>query len=207
MHSCLLSSFSIFFFFGHRGCSKADRQWAHSCNLPATMPGEAPLEGLAADWIAPRDVISRQHPELHFLVFPAWLPAYPPQIKQQSCHMAAHSPCFFSLDSLCSLFLFTSIPLSFPHLQSLGCVPYGNYSFLGCQAVQPLWGRAADGRSDWLSACVYFLVVRMSDEIKHCSAAFVPISHRFTRHDKSIGQKKRCKTWNKCPTFLIYVLF
>lgn len=118
------------------------------------MPGEAPLEGLATDWIAPRDVISRQP---RWITFPG-LPclAGPTNHITQSCHVAAH----FSL----SFFLFT--PLAYLlHLPPLGCVPHRNSKFTTCWAIQTLWGRPADGPSDWLSAHVYFLVVGTSDEI------------------------------------------
>lgn len=56
-------------------------------------------------------------------------------------------------------------------LATAGFAAHGVGSFAG--AVQPLLGRAADGRSDWPSGPVRFLVVGVSDEIKHCSAAFV----------------------------------
>lgn len=81
-------------------------------------------------------------------------------------------------------------PLSPPCSLSLplwGVSPTENYSFTTCRAVQPLWGRPADGRSDWLSAHVYFLVVGMSDEIKHCSAACQVPSVGFQRNAKSLG--------------------
>lgn len=56
------------------------------------MPGEAPLEGLAADWIAPRDVISRQPPWITFPGLPCLAACIPPPIKAaRSCHVAAHS--------------------------------------------------------------------------------------------------------------------
>lgn len=47
--------------------TEVDRRWAHSCNLPATVPGEMPHEGFAVDWIAPKDVISRQP---SWIIFP-----------------------------------------------------------------------------------------------------------------------------------------
>lgn len=112
MHSCLLLSF-----FCHKGCSRADRQWAHSCNLPATMPGEAPLEGLATDWIAPWDVISRQHPWITFPGLPCLAACIPPTNQTAELPYGCPLPVFLFFRISLFSFFFSFLP------QSLSALP------------------------------------------------------------------------------------
>lgn len=148
--------------------TEVDRRWAHSCNLPATVPGEMPHEGFAVDWIAPKDVISRQ---------PSWI-IFPGLPCLAGC---IHLPIKYNLRLPCGLPLHSNHPphpptphsLSFLFFLFTSTIPHRNYSFTTCRTITTLWGRPADGRSDWLSVRVYFLVVRLSDEIKHCFPAFV----------------------------------
>lgn len=125
-------------------------------------------------------------PEIHLVFLPGCLCASTNQIAQ-SCHVVAHS------SSIPSLFLSWMCPSQ----KSLV------HHFLSDPSSVT---RPEDGRSDWLSSYVYFLVFRTM--IKHCSAAFATFCGVHEQWEKfrlwdmcSNGLAHGCQ---RCPNALFF---
>lgn len=157
------------------------------------MPGKAPLEGLAADWIAPRDVISRQQ-SLNYIAW-ASLPGCLHALHQSnstklpySCPLSG-SPFvfaffFFSFSQILSL----PQPPSAPPFIIPGACP-SRKLFLDCLLGSPTTERQNSRWAIWLavSLCLFprCLDVRWDKTLFCCICH--DLSAGFTRNEKSLG--------------------
>lgn len=159
--------------------TEVDRRWAHSCNLPATVPGEMPHEGFAVDWIAPKDVISRQ---------PSWI-IFPGLPCLAGC---IHLPIKYNLRLPCGL------PLHSNHLPHPPHPPLPLISFFSVYLHHPSQKLFFHDLSDdhyivrqtsrwaiWLavSPCLF----PCCQTVRWDKTLFSCICHGFMRNEKSLG--------------------